>query len=77
MPLSKTLLRLGVRRGVLGGSKGFVVLAGLAGAWRAIQILSGSVKETVYQEPLEPGQELIISHFRTTYRDIERQDRAL
>lgn len=72
MALSKTMLRFGVRRGVLGGSKPFIVLAGLAGAWRVIQILGGSVKETVYQERLEPGQELIISHYRTTYREAER-----
>lgn len=73
MPLSKRLLSLGIRRGVLGGSSPFIVLAGLAGAWRLIKILSGSVKETVYLEPLEPGQELVISHRRETYRDEERR----
>lgn len=72
MPLTKRLLSLGVRRGVLGGSRPFIVLAGLAGAWRLIQIISGSVKETVYQEPLEPGQELVISHLDVTYRQAER-----
>lgn len=77
MPLSNTLLRIGVRRGVLAGNKAFIVIAGLAGAWRLIQVLSGSVKETVYQERLEPGEELIISHFRTTYREVERQGRAV
>lgn len=75
MALTKTLLRLGVRRGVLGGSRPFVVLAGAAGAWRLIQILAGSVKETVYREELRPGEELIISHHRTTYADDERRRR--
>lgn len=73
MPLSKRLLSLGIRRGLLGGSKPFVVIAGLAGAWRLIQILAGSVKETVYLEPLEPGHELVISHRRETYRTLERR----
>lgn len=72
MPVAKRLLSLGLRRGVLRGSKPFIVLAGLAGAWRLIEILSGSVKETVYLEPLEPGQELLISHLGVTYRGAER-----
>ena len=76
MPLSKRLLRLGIRRGLLGGSRPFIVIGGLAGAWRLIQILSGSVKETVYQETLEPGHELVISHRSVTYRDAERLTRS-
>lgn len=71
MALSRRLLRVGVRRGVLGGSRPFLVVAGIAGAWRLIQALSGSVKETVYLEDLPPGTELRITHRSVSYSDIE------
>lgn len=67
MSLSRRLLGIGLRRGVLGGSRPFIVIAGLAGAWRLIQVLGGSVKETVYEAELRPGEQLLISHRNETY----------
>jgi len=57
----KWLLRLGVSRGLMGGSKFFATLGAVAGLIRLLERLSGGGEKTVYKHKLEKGQVLVIS----------------
>ena len=57
-----TLSRLGFRRGVLGGSRGFMILWMVAMAVRLLKRMGGSEPEVVYSEKLEPGTSLLLTH---------------
>ena len=51
-----------LRRGLFGGSRLWMTVLAVVGTARLVRRLSGSESETVYQEPLAPGQALIITH---------------
>jgi hypothetical protein len=58
------LLRQGFRRGVLQGSRPWLVVGGAALGLRVLRTLSGGRPETVYSEKLAPGETLVIAHER-------------
>lgn len=60
------ILRRGLWSGLVGGSRFWLVLGGLAATVRVVKRLSGSEPEVVYNERLEPGQTLVISHPRSS-----------
>ncbi len=58
------LLRIGVSRGLLGGSRGWSVVGGVALALRVVQRIGGSEPKVVYTGRLRPGESLLVSHDR-------------
>ncbi len=58
------VLRTALRRGVMGGSSFWTVVATLAVARRLLRKLTRSEPEVVYREALRPGESLVISHDR-------------
>ena len=58
-----TVIRMGVLRGVLGGSKGWLYLG--AGAW-ALRLVGrlGGRKPVVHVEKLNAGERVLITHFK-------------
>jgi hypothetical protein len=59
------VLRLALRRGLLGGSSFWKVLGTLAMAMRLLRKLTRNEPEVVYREVLQPGQSLVISNDKT------------
>jgi hypothetical protein len=57
-----TARRLGVDRGVMGGSRPWLVVAGVAWGIKAVQYARRPEPETLVREVLEPGETIIISH---------------
>lgn len=55
------LIRNGVRKGFLGGSRPWAIIGGLALGGRWLKRLARRQPETVYCEELAPGQSLVIS----------------
>ena len=62
--LVRLLLRNGWRRGVLGGSRPWLVAGGVALSVRVLQKLIASEEKVVYSEELEPGETLVIGQAR-------------
>jgi len=62
--LFRLLLRNGFRRGVLGGSRPWLIGFGIAGAVRLIQRIQERESEVVFSEKLEAGETLVIAHGR-------------
>lgn len=62
MPLLDNLRRLGFDRGVLGGSRPWLVVGGAAWGLRAIQRARRPEPETLLLEVLEPGETILVSH---------------
>lgn len=60
----RLLLRQGFRRGVLQGSRPWLVVGGVALGLRVLRKLSGSEPEVVYSEKLGPGESVVIAHER-------------
>jgi hypothetical protein len=60
--LLRLLVRNGWRRGVLGGSRPWVIAGGVALVARVLQKLIASEEKVVYSEELRPGETLVISH---------------
>lgn len=58
------LLRRGLRKGLLGGSRLWTVLGTLGLAMRLFRKLTRNEPEVAFCEPLAPGQRLLISHDR-------------
>lgn len=54
------LVRTGIRRGLIGGSRGWAVVGGFAIAVRAFRRVSSAQPETVFLEQLAPGESLLI-----------------
>ncbi|HEX7167677.1 MAG TPA: hypothetical protein VF230_11920 [Acidimicrobiales bacterium] len=54
--------RNAVQKGLFGGNKRWATLFVVIGAAKVMRRLAGSVPDTVYCEPLEPGQALVITH---------------
>jgi hypothetical protein len=62
--LVRLVLRHGWRRGILGGSRPWLVAGGFALGIRVIQRLAGLEERVVYAEELRPGETLVIAHGR-------------
>jgi hypothetical protein len=62
--LVRLALRAGWRRGVLRGSRFWMIVGGLALGVRALHNFAGSGDKVVYSEVLRPGEALVISHER-------------
>jgi hypothetical protein len=62
------LLRLGLRQGVskglMGGSRPWLVVGGVALGWQLLRRIAGGESVVVYSEKLEPGDTLVIAHGR-------------
>jgi hypothetical protein len=57
----RSLTRLGMRRGLLGGSRPWTILFVVAGGLRLLQRIAEG-KEVVFSERLEPGTTLVITN---------------
>jgi hypothetical protein len=55
------LMRLGLSRGLLGGSKFFGVLGLIALLFNFAQRASGNAPKTLYTRKLKPGESIIVS----------------
>lgn len=64
----RTLVRMGFRKGLIGGSKPWLLLGAAAAGIRLLGRMARREPEVVYCEPLEPGQRLVISHLTETHR---------
>jgi hypothetical protein len=60
----RVLLRNGVRKGLMGTSRIWTVVAIFAGALRFKQWLDRRESSVVYSEELQPGETLVIAHER-------------
>ena len=58
------LLRIGVSRGFLGGSRAWTIVGVVALAARAVKKIGGGEPKVVYTRRLGPGESLLISHDR-------------
>lgn len=58
----RSLIRLGVVRGLFGGNRGWLALGAAAAGVRGLARLARKEPDVVYSEDLEPGQSLLISH---------------
>lgn len=58
----RLLTRLGLTRGLLGGSRVWLTLGAAAVAVRALARLATKEPEVVFSEELPPGQSLVITH---------------
>ncbi len=56
------LLRTGVRRGLLGGSRGWTAVAGVVFGLRVLRKLTGSEPEVVHTTRLRSGEALLVRH---------------
>ena len=56
------LLRTGVRRGLLGGSRVWTTIAGVAFGMRMLKKITGSEPEIVHTSRLRPGESLVVRH---------------
>ena len=60
----RLLSRLGISRGLMGGSRPWTIVAAFTIAVRLLKRIFGGTPETVYSETLCPGETLVISHDR-------------
>jgi hypothetical protein len=64
--LIRWALRNGWRRGILQGSRPWLLAGGVALGVRVVKKLTGAEEKIVYSEQLRPGETLIIAHHRPT-----------
>ena len=64
----RTLIRNGFRKGLLGGSRPWLVVGAAAGGIRLLGRMARRESRVVYCEKLEPGERLVISHLTETRR---------
>ncbi len=60
----RSLTRLGVVRGLLGGNRGCTALGAAAVGLRVLGRMARKEPKVVYSEDLEPGQMLVVTHLR-------------
>jgi hypothetical protein len=58
--MTRWLFRTGIRRGLVGGSRPWMIVAMVAGSIRLFNRFRGEGPEIAYREELEPGQTLVI-----------------
>ncbi len=61
----RTLTRLAIAKGLLGGSRGWLAVGTAAVSLRAVARLAGKEPKVVYCEDLAPGESLVIRHLTT------------
>lgn len=59
--LARLLLRNGFRKGLMGGSRPWLVVGGAAATVRVLQRLSEHKTDVVFCEELLPGQSLVVA----------------
>lgn len=64
MSVLRYLVRNGVRRGLLGGSRPWLVVGGVALAARLLRRLTHDDPRVVFSEELRPGEALVIANDR-------------
>ena len=62
--LMRLALRNGLTKGLLGGSRPWLVVGGIALGWRVLRKIAGSDPIVVYSEQLQPGETFVIAHGR-------------
>ncbi len=60
--MPRRVTRIGVIRGLLGGSRSWLVLWAAATGFRLVAKVLRRQAEVVYSEELEPGESLVITH---------------
>lgn len=55
------LLRVAVRRGLLGGSTPWTYVFVVAGLWRLLRRVTRRSEQVVFSDELRPGQQLVIT----------------
>lgn len=58
------LIRNGLKQGLLGGSRPWLVVGGAALALRVLRKLAGNEEEVVYREELRPGEAVVVANGR-------------
>lgn len=58
--------RAGVRKGVLGGNRGWLAVAVATWGWTKLKQMSEREAEVVLSEELKPGQRIVIANGRAT-----------
>ena len=58
----RALTRIGMRKGLFGGSRAWMYVGGAAALMRLLGRMASRQPETVFCEDLEPGQTLLIRH---------------
>ena len=58
----RSLTRLGVYRGLLGGNRGWMAIGAVAAGLRAFGKMAAKEPKVVFSEQLDPGQTLVITH---------------
>lgn len=56
------LFRLGLRRGLMGGSRRWLFMGLMAGLGKLLARMAKSQREIVYREELKPGETVVIDH---------------
>jgi hypothetical protein len=65
------LQRAGIRRGVFGTSRPWLVVAILTTGARLVRRLVAKEEDVVLRETLQPGETLLITHTGTAREDLE------
>ena len=58
----RSLTRMGVVRGLLGGNRGWLAIGAVATGLRALGRMARKEPKVVFSEQLDPGQSLVITH---------------
>ncbi|HEX4980034.1 MAG TPA: hypothetical protein VFV35_08210 [Acidimicrobiales bacterium] len=58
--------RSAVQKGALGGNRTWMAVFAAMAAGKILRRIGGNVSQTVYSEPLRPGESLIITHLHET-----------
>ena len=64
----RILIRSGLRKGLLGGSKPWLIVGAAAGGIRLLGRMAAREPDVVYCEKLEPGERMVVSHLTETHR---------
>lgn len=56
------LFRIGIRKGLMGGSRRWLFMGLLAGLGKLLGRMAKSQREVVYREELKPGETVVIDH---------------
>ena len=60
--MPRRITRMGAVRGLLGGSRAWFLMWAVAGAFKMLAKLVRKEPEVVYNEDLQPGESLVITH---------------
>lgn len=58
------LLRNGIRRGLLGGSRPWMVVGAVGLVLRVARKFAGNEPEVVFRDELKPGEAVVVAHDR-------------